>query len=1836
MACVVVFCTVYALILPAITMEQNVFCGYEEHVHTQECYGQITDKVLICSAEHLGLHVHGEDCYDSADELVCGELDYVAHGHDSGCYDAEGNLICPLPVIEGHVHTEQCYTESQETAPIHVHTDDCFERVKGELVCSESEADSHRHEDACYEPGTMLLCTQPEDHIHGESCKEYQLICTMSTEPHRHNDDCFESAVEPNCGIENHDHESSCYAQVLICELDEGAVHEHGTECYAENPTLVCQLQERHQHTDSCYESVLVCNLTEQEGHRHSDECYRWEDQIVCGLEEVQPEPTDAADSVLICELPTPEVHVHDASCFAEQGLGCAEDHEHNEDCEGYYLICERDVHEHELACYSDPDADVESASAWEKTLERVELTGDARKDLLAIAQTQLGYAESEKNYDVWEDQTMHGYTRYGDWYGDQYGDWCAMFVSFCLNYANLDEIPYHRNVTAWIEDLNELEIYRPAGEYSPIPGDLIFFDLNENEDADHIGIVEEIIPETEYEKAQIKVLEGNSSNCVQYVYYRVENPVILGFAELPENLTEFEITQVASVKALIDALPAEADPDALTPELISDIEHANQQYQLLTDEQKEYVHNAEHLLALVDQISERDEPVLQYNCGVQEEHTHGDNCYDEDGILVCQISEHVHTDDCMIQISTDYFCGDDAHEHNVACTVDLSDLSEEDQGKVCRVILEIDEMPSADEIDKRISEFEDVEDYEGEEAWLTEVYQLVGDIYFDYKILQQLQAYVVNADKLLELEYIWSAQNLVDEIASDAPTVVGTSGQNPVVSTSDFVTLNIYDYYGAASAASAGKTNINNLWSSNKKYPGFQWNGGAYMTKNTFKRWSVGNIDFGNSMITDFTYGGTNSGITNGISRNFQSVGNNGGTINQVIGYTNQPIGYSSGSTYDAMKHTLVDRYPALSDGTSLKYLFSESSYASKKNTANIDGLFRQNQTTGEYWYDSRDNHAFYSNNRFTLYDQIITPNFILYPFGNFLPFNSITDRSNVTEVSKIDHVVQGTSSSPGYMQTIINRLLSGTVDAAENQLIDMLARYRDSLKETSENFSWTVEQAINNYFQNSSEFRDDGVNAYGAQIQEILGRLYNIDFDVKKNFFFGMDIEMNFMQPKDGMTGNDTNKDGKSDYPMKFYFAGDDDVWVYIDGILFLDLSGIHRHVGGDIDFVNGKVNYYMMDSYIDGAVETTPYKTYTFAQILRDIGGIPEAELDQYLEKDSSGNYTTFKDYSSHNFKFYYMERGSGSSVCRINFNFPLLKKNSISVSKELDSNVEIHGNPDYRFQVLKANSNGTKTKNLFIAANTQYTIYDSSDKMIGTGTTDSNGVFTLKAGQRAEFTGINENAGKYYVRELLDGTVLDQYGKVTVSGESTTTSNNVTIGSDTFTGMDSPIKDMSDGATAFRFTNQVDANHLGSLSVSKQLQEYPTARDIKYFDIEVTLDGNPIAAGTRYTVGEETRTVQTPGILTIAANEKATIDNVLAGTKFTVKETSDSAEGYIVTYSAEDGYRVEQSNGGVSGVILTEAEVQIIVRNAEQGADVTIPGTKALLKSDGSEHTYAFRLTEVTDKTGETEKDGGIKDYTATATAGEADGTFAFKLSYVQAEQSGLPMVFYYRITEDAPQDSLPNETFYVAEITLDLQDGNLTAAVTNMWKDGKASSGELSADFTNILTGSLTLSKRVSGSNADDEFQFTIELEPGDSGLSQLSNEYSAVLSRKDGTTETVTVVFTDGVANQTLKNGDSLKLTGIPYGVSWTITETDSKDYLASYTVNGSESTEGTVASGIVSSGDTVVGYTNTMLYELPETGGAGIYLYTLGGLLLMMAAAILLYIHNKRRREVA
>ena len=98
----------------------------------------------------------------------------------------------------------------------------------------------------------------------------------------------------------------------------------------------------------------------------------------------------------------------------------------------------------HDAGCYVDQTADVESAAQWEATIPA--LSGRRLGENVAIvAKSQVGYTQSEYNYVIDDAGRVHGYTRYGAWYGYPYGEWCAMFASFCLHYAGVSDsrVPY-------------------------------------------------------------------------------------------------------------------------------------------------------------------------------------------------------------------------------------------------------------------------------------------------------------------------------------------------------------------------------------------------------------------------------------------------------------------------------------------------------------------------------------------------------------------------------------------------------------------------------------------------------------------------------------------------------------------------------------------------------------------------------------------------------------------------------------------------------------------------------------------------------------------------------------------------------------------------------------------------------------------------------------------------------------------------------------------------------------------------------------------------------------------------------------------------------------------------------------------------------------------------------------------------------------------------------------------------------------------------------------------------------------------------------------------------
>ena len=519
LAGVVVFCTTYALILPAITLEKQ--CDIPEHTHTDACYAQVTSvekRVPVCSAQTLEIHQHTADCYDANGNLTCGYANFVVHSHDSRCYDETGNFWCLLSEIKAHQHTADCYVLPEG----HTHAEGCYTLVQGNLVCGE-----HVHTDACYTETPVLACGQEESegHQHSESCQNEngEIGCgTEASEGHHHSDSCYGTSRVLSCGIaSDHSHTDDCYEweQVLICDLPTDA-----------QPVLVCTKPEivLHRHTPDCFDAGgnLICGQTQILEHQHSDACF-----------EAVAEPVDTGE--LICGR---EEHTHSEACTQneqEEAVFCGKDaHTHGEAClDGNgKLICGQEEHTHSLACYADPGADVETAEQWEQTFAGLTLTGNWRQDTLAIAETQLGYAESTKNYVVAEDgETVKGYTRYGAWCGEPYGDWNVMFLTFCLHYAGVEDVPPDRDCGGWVTSW--ADAFEPAQSHTPAAGDLVLFDRDGDGTADRAGLVAQITD------SGFAAMEGDAEDAVRLLTYGADDPGILGYINLPEGAKEFTLT---------------------------------------------------------------------------------------------------------------------------------------------------------------------------------------------------------------------------------------------------------------------------------------------------------------------------------------------------------------------------------------------------------------------------------------------------------------------------------------------------------------------------------------------------------------------------------------------------------------------------------------------------------------------------------------------------------------------------------------------------------------------------------------------------------------------------------------------------------------------------------------------------------------------------------------------------------------------------------------------------------------------------------------------------------------------------------------------------------------------------------------------------------------------------------------------------------------------------------------------------------------------------------------------------------------------------------------------
>jgi len=659
---VVVFCTTYALILPAITMEPDYVCGHEAHIHEAACY-QIPESTpvtdLVCDVSTLGIHEHTSECFNENGEPKCGIADFVLHSHIDSCFDAEGDLACSLPEIEAHVHDEDCWLQP------HIHEEACYTQQQSDLLCTIEEGTTHTHEEACFTARQNQICELPvvEPHTHGEDCwtKTTEQTCQQEeTEGHLHGEDCYDESNTLVCLLSEsagHTHTDDCYqvTETFTCALEETEGHAHGETCFETVLDLTCTLSVDipHIHTGACYSwsPVLSCvQLTAEEGavpvmvceeqelypHTHSSECFAPDSTLICTLLEVTEHNHEDAcfvsymvqptEPVLICQL---EVHEHTEDCVAKEeatdadlsseetlinGLYCGlVEHEHQDGCfnEEDTLMCTMTEHEHDWICELAPSdfTAVEIPDDWEADLP--ELNGHIADDLIAVAKSQLGYAENKENY-ILEDEDIYCYNRYSAWWDENepYTPWNAKFVSFCLNYADID-FELYEDPAFWFEDLQWDDQLLPE-DSAPIAADLVFFDLDNDAIADRVGIITEVDNTTGSFDA---ILERRGM--VRSLTHDLTDSDILGYARIPGNESDAAPAVVSEnvqqVIDLIDAMPFcdeiyaqldayyEADDtegeEAYLMRVGRQGQYAYACYQALTEEEKVQVHNIQKLM---------------------------------------------------------------------------------------------------------------------------------------------------------------------------------------------------------------------------------------------------------------------------------------------------------------------------------------------------------------------------------------------------------------------------------------------------------------------------------------------------------------------------------------------------------------------------------------------------------------------------------------------------------------------------------------------------------------------------------------------------------------------------------------------------------------------------------------------------------------------------------------------------------------------------------------------------------------------------------------------------------------------------------------------------------------------------------------------------------------------------------------------------------------------------------------------------------------------------------------------------------------------------------------
>lgn len=572
--------------------------------------------------------------------------------------------------------------------------------------------------------------------------------------------------------------------------------------------------------------------------------------------------------------------------------------------------------------------------------------------------------------------------------------------------------------------------------------------------------------------------------------------------------------------------------------------------------------------------------------------------------------------------------------------------------------------------------------------------------------------------------------------------------------------------------------------------------------------------------------------------------------------------------------------------------------------------------------------------------------------------------------------------------------------------------------------------------------------------------------------NYGFGTQFTIPFTVTETGK-----NVDGSE---MEFNFTGDDDVWVYIDGALVLDMGGAHNKAEGKINFAKqeatirtGTSNAKLGNSLTVGGrtpAEPNGNTTVKFENIMVKKSGSEPVTLDKYMKKSGT----------VHELKMYYMERGMWNSNMSISYSFVPLPS-GLTLSKTLDTTDvnaglknAVQGLDNFDFKIQKKNLK-TDEANYSDVENLGYTLYDYDDRTFpGQEAKDSTATFSssyfasdfINTKDKNNSSAFYAGTGFQITESIPQGTKLQYDTSKTRWGvyDSITSRAAIEGGKGAVATFNMGDDTSSEMDVVNRYVNFVNTPKVGSLSVAKKYEGDALKDKTFGFTVKVDLTGGEYydPYELEYTIGYQTGKTDKKGHFTLKAGEKITFEGIPEGAAYEVVEDAPGA----------DDTWVQDTTSNVTGTIVADQTIEASVTNKPK----TTTKNYVIYAEAGKTVTYApdgVTIKELTKTTTDdtditTNVNGGKGEFTPTSPNKKYDvaykgtttdkGNFEGTITVLTYQATDKVYVFDYGLESNIAEKNANGDglfqggTFYNKEATGDMATtaklGKITAAEGN--------------------------------------------------------------------------------------------------------------------------------------------------------------------------------------------